>query len=216
MNARALCWWGKRSGLLEKSRSLEPPDGYQIIFWITKPFLAKQHDSQGVCAICASSAQSEALKNTGCHITNMFSQLFHQTPSRGDGYCQTPINPWIIPAFPLTCWTSSPSFRVSVTLQLPAAEWEKYLHAAAENLVYTGTSVNLLSLRSIAGAQTQCSFWGHHSVVTSSSSVPQNASVRLPPGFAVSSLSIPKQMGCCNRDRRQQSEVVTSQAQLVP
>lgn len=56
-----------------------------------------------MCPFCASSAQFEALKKnklTGCHISNMFSQLFHQTPASGGGYRQTPINSWIIPAFP--------------------------------------------------------------------------------------------------------------------
>lgn len=56
-----------------------------------------------MCPICASSAQFEALRKntfTGCHIFNMFSQLFHQTPASGGGYWQTPINSWIIPAFP--------------------------------------------------------------------------------------------------------------------
>lgn len=172
-----------------------------------------------MCPICASSVQFEALKKstfTGCHIFNMFSQLFHQTPASGGRYWQTPINSSIISAFPLTCWTPSPSFRVSVTLQLSPVEWEKYLHGAAENLVYAGTSVNSSSLCTIAEAQTQCPFWGHHSMVISSSSVPQNTSVRLPPGFAVSSLSIPKQKECCNRDRRQQGQWVTRRAQLTP
>lgn len=96
---------------------------------------------------------------------------------------------------------------MSVTLQLSSVEWKKYIHAAAENLIYTGTSVNLPSLCIIAVALPQHPFWGHHSVElkwTSSSSVPQNAFVRYPQTLQCPTLAFPSREGVgpyCNRNR---------------
>ena len=104
---------------------------------------------------------------------------------------------------------------MSVNLQLSSSvEWEKYTHAAAENLIYTGTSVNLSSLCIIADAQSERPFWGHHSVElkwTSSSSVPQNAFARYPQALQCPALASPSREGVglyCNRDRRQEDPQV--------
>lgn len=109
----------------------------------------------------------------------MFSQLFHQTPASGGGYWQTPINSWIIPAFPshlLNFITQLQGVRYAAAL-ISGVRKISTFSAAAENLVYTGTTVNLSSLCTITQEQTQCPFWGHQSVVTNYSSVPQNAPV---------------------------------------
>lgn len=153
-----------------------------------------------LCRLCSIWALKKTTL-TGCHISNMFSQLFHQTPASGGGYWQAPTNSWIIPAFPLICWTSSPSFKESVTLQLSSVEWEKYLHAAAENLVCTGTSVNLLSLSTITEAQSQCPFWSHHWGDKLFFSTPK-CTCEVASRLCMSSLSIPRQRECYNRDRR--------------
>lgn len=110
--------------------------------------------------------------------------------------------------FPSLAELKTPSFRVSVTLQLSSVEWEKFIHTATENLIYTGTSVNFSSLCIIAEAQPQRPFWGHDSVElrwTSSSSVLQNAFARYPQALQCPASASPSRDGVglyCNTDRR--------------